>query len=75
MFESRDVLIHDLLGAQPALIHSVLLKSPYEVCKHSPDPDFSQEVVFGNVFGKRPGDAMLEAEKEDVNVTWVQLCI
>lgn len=73
VFKSGDVLIHYLLGAQPPLIHSVLLESPYKLSKHSPDPNFSQEVVFGNVFGKGPWNAMLEAEKNDVNVTWIQL--
>lgn len=73
MFKSGDVLIHYLLGAQPSLIHSVLLEGPYKLSKNSPDPNFSQEVVSGNVFGKRPWNAMLEAEKDYVNVTWIQL--
>lgn len=73
VFKSGDVLIHDLLGAQPPLIHSVLLESPHKVSKHSANPNFSQEVVFGNVFGKGLWNAMLEAGKEDVNVTRIQL--
>lgn len=57
VFESRDVLIHDLVGAQPPLIHGVLLEGPHKVCKHPLDPDFCQEVVFRNVFGERPWNA------------------
>lgn len=57
VFESGDVLVHDLVGAQSTLIHSVLLEGPHELSKHPPDPDFRQEVVFGNVFGERPGNA------------------
>ncbi len=52
VFQSRDVLVHNLVGAQPPFIHSVLLKCPHKVCKHPPDPDLCQEVVSGNVFGE-----------------------
>lgn len=58
VFESGDVLIHDLLGSQSALIHRVLLEGPHKVCKHSLDPDFSQEVVSGDLSGKRPWNAL-----------------
>lgn len=58
VFKGRDVLIHDLLGAQPPLIHSVLLECPHKVCKHPPDPDLCEEVVLGNLFGERPWNAV-----------------
>ena len=31
VFESRDVLIHDLLSAQPSLVYSVLLESSHKM--------------------------------------------
>ena len=61
VFESRDVLVNDLLGAQPPLVHSVLLEGPHKVCEHPIDPDPSQKVVFGDVFGERLRDAAQEA--------------
>jgi len=64
VFESGDVLAHDLLGAQAALSHSVLLEGPHKRRKNPPDPDFCQEVVSGNVFGERPRDALQIAERE-----------
>lgn len=63
VFEGRDVLIHDLLGAQPPLINGVLLEGPHKVCKHPLDPESGQDIAFGNEFGERPWNAALEAEK------------
>ena len=64
VFERSDVLIHDLLSAQPPPVDSMLLESSHKVCKHSSDPDFSQEVVFRDVFGKWPGNAAHKAVKK-----------
>lgn len=64
VFESRDVLIHDLVGAQPPFSHSVLLERLYKVCKHSSDPQFCQEVVIINEFGERLWNAAYEAGKK-----------
>ncbi len=58
VLQSRDVLIHDLVGAQPPPIHCVLLEGLHKLGKHPPDPDFCQEVVFGNEFGERPWNAV-----------------
>lgn len=61
VFKSGDVFIHDFMRAQMPSIHSVLLEALYKISKHSPDPNFSQEVVSGNVFGKGPWNALQEA--------------
>lgn len=72
VFESRDVLIHDLVGSQPPFIHSVLLKGLHKVCEHPPDPNFCQEVVSGYVFGERFWNAVCEAgkkKKKDISMS------
>lgn len=61
VLQSGDVLVHDLVDAQPPGLHRVLLEGPHKVCKHPPDPDLCQEVVLGNVPGERPRDAAQEA--------------
>lgn len=58
VLECSDVLVHDFLSAQVAPIHCVLLEGPHKVFKHSLDPEFSQEVVSGNVFGERSWNAV-----------------
>lgn len=61
VLESGDVFVHDLVGAQPPLIHRVLLEGPHKVRKHPMDPEFCQYVVFGNVLGERPWNTVEEA--------------
>lgn len=57
-FKGRDVLIHDLLGIQSPIFHSVLLKCLHKICKHPPNPYFCKEVVFGNMLGETLWDAV-----------------
>lgn len=66
VLQCRYILIHDFLGAQPSLIHSVLLEGPHKICKHSPDPHLNKEVVLGYMFGERPWNAAQEAVKTEI---------
>ena len=72
VFESWDVLVHDLVGAQPPFSHSVLLEGLYKVCKHPADPQFCQEVVIINEFGERLWNAAYEARKNKIIMATVR---
>lgn len=73
VFKSRHVLVHDLLGTQPPLIHSVL-EGPHKLFKHPPNPYFGEDFVFRNVFGERLRDAGFKAakKKDTIIITWIQ---
>lgn len=64
VFKSGYILIDDLMSAQSSIIHSVLLEFMHKIRKHPPDPYFCQEVVFGNVSGERPWNAVQKAWKK-----------
>lgn len=61
VFKSGYILIDDLMSAQSSIIHCVLLEFLHKICKHPPDPYLCQEVVFGNVSGERPWNAIQKA--------------
>lgn len=59
--QSRDVLAHNLLGAQTPLVHA-LLERTHKLFKHPPNADFRYDIVVGDVFGKSLWDAGFKAE-------------
>lgn len=46
VFQRGHVLIHDLLGAQLALAHGVLLEAPHKFGEDAADAQLSEEIVL-----------------------------
>lgn len=46
VFQCGQVLVHDLLGAQLALAHSVLLKATHKLGEDAADTQLGEEVVL-----------------------------